>query len=223
MFNDSKYTKWYFSIIKNSKPIGYTEKHHIIPKSLGGSNKKENLIKLSAREHYIVHLLLMKMCVNKRDREKMAAAYQHMSKTRNSSTKQRYNSRLYDYHKKIRIKILTEQMSGSGNPMFGKTHSENTRRKISDARIGVNTNTPEALEKRRQKWLTNNPNYDPIAKKKASEKISKNFKVIDPEGKEYIIKNLKQFCTEHNLHNGNMCSVAKGKLKHYKQWKCQEL
>ena len=33
--------------------IGYYEKHHIQPKSLGGSNKKENLVRLTAREHFI--------------------------------------------------------------------------------------------------------------------------------------------------------------------------
>lgn len=223
MFNDSKYTKWYYSIIKNSNPSGYTEKHHIIPKSLGGSNKKENLVELAAREHYIVHLLLMKMCVNKRDREKMAAAYQHMSKTRNSATKQRYNSRLYEYHKKIRVNILKEQMTGAGNPMFGRIHSENTRKKISEARIGVNTNTPEGLEKKRQNWLINNPMDNPDIVAKISKKFSRKYLIIEPNGNEYCIINMKQFCKEHNLHHGNMSSVANGKLKHYKQWRCQEL
>lgn len=38
----------------------YYETHHILPKSLGGDNNIENLIKLSAREHYFAHLLLAK-------------------------------------------------------------------------------------------------------------------------------------------------------------------
>lgn len=38
----------------------YGEEHHIIPRSLGGSNAKNNLIFVSYREHYILHLLLMK-------------------------------------------------------------------------------------------------------------------------------------------------------------------
>ena len=45
-FLQNKYTKWYFNIISNvqNRDIsGYTEKHHIIPKSLGGSNKQTNL------------------------------------------------------------------------------------------------------------------------------------------------------------------------------------
>lgn len=64
MFKDNKYTKWYHLIIKSAQAIpriGYVEKHHIIPKSLGGSNSKENLVRLSVREHFICHLLLARM------------------------------------------------------------------------------------------------------------------------------------------------------------------
>lgn len=38
----------------------YLETHHIVPKSLGGKNDKSNLVNLTAREHYIAHLLLFK-------------------------------------------------------------------------------------------------------------------------------------------------------------------
>lgn len=39
----------------------YGEVHHIIPKSEGGTNDKDNLVRLSAKEHYIAHLLLAKI------------------------------------------------------------------------------------------------------------------------------------------------------------------
>lgn len=39
----------------------YYERHHIIPKCLGGTNDKNNLVKLTAREHYLVHWLLTKI------------------------------------------------------------------------------------------------------------------------------------------------------------------
>lgn len=58
------YSKIYFSIIENRKnnPYeGYVECHHIVPKSLGGTDEKSNLVNLSAREHFICHLLLAKM------------------------------------------------------------------------------------------------------------------------------------------------------------------
>jgi hypothetical protein len=41
--------------------VGYTEKHHIVPRSLGGDNSQENLIKLSAEDHVRAHLLLAKI------------------------------------------------------------------------------------------------------------------------------------------------------------------
>ena len=63
------YKAIYYKIIENAKKetengnrhVGYYEKHHIQPKSLGGSNKKENLVRLTAREHFICHWLLVKM------------------------------------------------------------------------------------------------------------------------------------------------------------------
>ena len=39
----------------------YYEKHHIVPKCWGGSDNKNNIIYLTAREHYIAHWLLYRM------------------------------------------------------------------------------------------------------------------------------------------------------------------
>lgn len=223
---NNKYTKWYEQIIRNAQTREletYYEVHHIIPKSLNGTNKKSNLVRLTAKEHYVCHLLLMKMYDNKKAKQKMASAFLYMSKVRNDHTKRRYTSRLYEHHKLIRQKILSEQMSGSGNPMFGRIHSKTTRRKISEARMGVNTNTEESIKKKRERWLTNNPNYDPHIRQNMSLIQSKEYIVTDPHGKIFIIKNLKQYCKDNNLNNGNMCSVAKGKLNHYKGWKCEYL
>ena len=64
MFKDSKYTKWYFRIVENAKSKtydSYTENHHIIPKSLNGTNDKENIVTLSYREHFVLHKLLPKI------------------------------------------------------------------------------------------------------------------------------------------------------------------
>lgn len=58
------YQKLYTDIVKNAKQKTYdeySEKHHITPKCLGGSNKKENLVKLSYREHFLCHWLLCKI------------------------------------------------------------------------------------------------------------------------------------------------------------------
>ena len=59
------YKKIYNLIIEhrrnNKSTLEYSETHHIIPRSLGGNDSLENLVELSAREHYICHLLLTKI------------------------------------------------------------------------------------------------------------------------------------------------------------------
>ena len=60
-----KYKSWYNTLMATRKlrkaPDGYTENHHIIPKSLGGTDTAENLVRLSPREHFIAHLLLARI------------------------------------------------------------------------------------------------------------------------------------------------------------------
>lgn len=59
------YTKIYndliFKAINRKFVEGYTEKHHILPKCLGGDNHKSNIVILTGREHYIAHFLLVKI------------------------------------------------------------------------------------------------------------------------------------------------------------------
>ncbi len=55
------YNKIYYQIIKrgnNRKLEGYIEKHHIIPKCIGGSDDEDNIVELTAREHFLCHMLL---------------------------------------------------------------------------------------------------------------------------------------------------------------------
>lgn len=59
------YYKHYQNLIikhgRVSKPLtGYFERHHVLPKCLGGKDKFDNLIYLSARCHLLAHWLLMK-------------------------------------------------------------------------------------------------------------------------------------------------------------------
>ena len=43
---------------RESKASVFTEKHHILPKSLGGDDTDANIVNLTHREHYVAHLLL---------------------------------------------------------------------------------------------------------------------------------------------------------------------
>lgn len=103
MFIDNKYTRWYHSIIGNAKKRiteGYSEKHHIIPKSMGGLDNIDNLVSLTAREHYIVHLLLTKM-VEGDNLSKMAFAFRMMNvRSKTNQRDHKVNSRLFESVKK---------------------------------------------------------------------------------------------------------------------------
>jgi len=109
MYLDNKYTTWYYSII--NKAFGrvlptetYTEKHHIIPSSLGGTNDKNNLVKLTAKEHFICHLLLTKMLTG---REKALMEFAHQRMCYGKPGTQRYMPSAY----RLRIARSPEQRS----------------------------------------------------------------------------------------------------------------
>lgn len=59
------YQKIYNDLISRAQarePLSeYKETHHIVPKCMGGSDDKENLVELTAREHFIAHWLLCKI------------------------------------------------------------------------------------------------------------------------------------------------------------------
>ena len=61
------YSKIYNQLIlkaQNRILEGYTETHHIIPKCIGGKDTKENLVELTAKEHFLAHKLLVEIYPN---------------------------------------------------------------------------------------------------------------------------------------------------------------
>lgn len=125
IFISNKYTQWYKSIINAAKQRDikslncYTEKHHIIPKSLGGSNCKNNIVTLLPREHYICHLLLTQMLTGK-NRAKMIFS---LSLLKGKTT---HNSHVYNALKVEGNKMRT----GTYNHFYGKKHTNTSKSKI---------------------------------------------------------------------------------------------
>ena len=139
MFINNKYKKWYDSIIdraKNRVLSCYVERHHIIPKSCGGSNDKDNLVPLTAREHYIVHMLLP-FCVIKKYKLKMIKGFMYMNvKPKNSKRLYKINSRMYEkfrieFGKMLKGTKLSEEQK---DKMRGRKLSKETKAKIKYAR-----------------------------------------------------------------------------------------
>jgi hypothetical protein len=133
MFIDNKYSKCYYSIIecrKKNSVTGYVERHHIVPKSLGGSNKKENIVALTAREHFICHRLLVKMTSGK-DKMKMSFALRNIIH-RENRYQQRYkiSSRTYAAIISTTKANISKYQSDKNNPYYGKKHSDEVREKM---------------------------------------------------------------------------------------------
>lgn len=132
----SKYLRWYENLVNKAKnrlsPQGYTEEHHIIPRSMGGLDTKENLVRLSAREHYIAHLLLWKCKFPQPYHKKMVYAASAMSNKVSPNKKRNYkvNSRIYSSLRTEYAVHMSIEKSGEGNHFYGKTHSEQSMQKM---------------------------------------------------------------------------------------------
>lgn len=118
------YEKLYYSIIERRKtdvPVGYSERHHIIPRSLGGSNNKANVVRLTAKEHFICHLLLTKMYPNgSKEHTKMCYAFMMMQVQSPNHAGNRYNSgRSYEYLRIEFYKRTAASRTGQNNSQFG--------------------------------------------------------------------------------------------------------
>ncbi len=115
---DNKYKKWYDSIVQRAKnrqldQLVYKERHHVIPRSIGGNNSKENIVNLTAREHFVCHWLLVKMTKGE-VRYKLIYALRMMKAT--PPGQQRYNnaftSRVYEFYKKEFIEAHIKRVTG---------------------------------------------------------------------------------------------------------------
>jgi len=99
------YEKIYNQIIERAKSRnldGYSEKHHVIPKCMNGTNNSDNIVKLTAREHFLSHWLLHEMYPNNTD-----LRYSFWSMCRSSDNQKRYrpSSRIYEYAKHQMLEV----------------------------------------------------------------------------------------------------------------------
>ena len=110
----NKYTNWYIDIIIKAQTranteedakttIGYFERHHIIPKSfaMGGEKDPQNIVFLSGKEHFIVHILLPKMIIENTLKQKMSWAIVSMLGQNNKGDNKFVSSVTYETAKKI--------------------------------------------------------------------------------------------------------------------------
>jgi hypothetical protein len=209
MYLQNKYTTWYYNIINSAKlradPTEYFEQHHIIPKSLGGSNNKDNLVKLTAREHFICHWLLTKMVLNKKHKYQMWNAFSSMLYWHNEKQERiKVTPVKYQIIKSRLAAEKSVRFSGKNNPMFGKHHSKESKEKMSKSQKGriVSESTRTKISKihkgkvvsetTREKFKgTNNANYKPGVREKMIKTFEERYGpgVTNPSQIPYICKN----------------------------------
>lgn len=99
---------------------GYSELHHILPRSLGGDDTKQNLVRLTAREHFICHLLLVRIHKELPGYYKMVKAFFMMLVCKSSNQERHISSRDYSKIRETFSKLRSAEQSGHGNSQYGK-------------------------------------------------------------------------------------------------------
>lgn len=118
----------YLKFIRSRKPsFGYVEQHHIYPRSLfpQKANDADNLIALTAREHFLAHWMLHKAFGGK-----MTQAFMYMKA---ECDDQKRHWRLNSFSYQLLREAFSQAMSVAKT---GKPLSEETKRRMSKARIG---------------------------------------------------------------------------------------
>lgn len=135
------YERHYNNLInraKNRLLEGYTEKHHIVPRCMGGSDWIDNIVSLTPEEHYVAHQLLIKIYP---DNKKLVYAAHMMTVGRNNKLHgwlRRKLSKLQKgntYGNANKGRIFSEGHKQKINPL-GRKHTEKTKQKQSEAKKG---------------------------------------------------------------------------------------
>lgn len=124
--------------------FGYSESHHVHPKCMGGSDDAANLVRLTAPEHYVAHQLLVKM-----NPGHAGLIWAAMCMTGKTGKMQARNNKAYGWLRERFAEMIRKTQTGKKRSaetikklkarvpgMLGKTHSEETRRKQSEASKG---------------------------------------------------------------------------------------
>jgi hypothetical protein len=169
---------------------GYGEVHHIIPKCMGGDDSEDNLVKLTAKEHFIIHKLLVEiyptnnklhyaaflMCKLKKGYRVGAREYQRYKENITLDREHRGN--------------ISKSMMGNKNNL-GRVQSDDTKSKISNSMTGKVRTKQHRLNQSRS-----------IVQYDLSDNFIREYKSIREAGE------------INNLFPANISAVLRGKSSH---------
>jgi hypothetical protein len=202
--------------------LGYSERHHIIPKCMGGDNTPDNLCFLSAREHFIAHFLLIKIYPKEHkliyachrlafdkqgNRIKSSKIYDSI-KTTNSNIRKSFNK--YNCEG---VKRQSEKLTGRTKETHrglqiisekkkGKTKENDISvRKMSETKTGRTKETHDGTRRQSEK-LTGRTKETHKGLQITSEKKSKltlqtKIKLVELRDNGYSVKEIKEWVQEN--------------------------
>lgn len=145
------YEKVYQDLMESRKTRGldktklsyYTEKHHIIPKCMGGNNDSENLVLLTMREHILAHYILTRIYPDNLGIVRASAAmlvknkYRHNTSTRLAeSIRENYTNHSKDFSREQLCKEFSDEHKANlSKAMKGKKLTEKTKQKLDKTRF----------------------------------------------------------------------------------------
>lgn len=129
LFIQNRYYARYYRIIQHAQQRKttdtYTEIHHILPRSMGGTDDADNLVSLTAREHLVCHMLLPKFTSGDAQKSMYYAIHRMTNKSDGEKIK---TSRLFEFYRKMHSLAVSEDKRNDPNNGFkktkGMTHAE---------------------------------------------------------------------------------------------------
>jgi hypothetical protein len=219
---ENKYTKWYVNILHTALErastkteakhlLDYVEGHHIVPKSfkMGGEKDKLNIAYLTAREHFVVHMLLPKMIKDKYLACKITCALTKLMKDEN------FNSRRYETARKIftrRYNELELTIYYVIDENDNKIKITNMPQFCKENDLSVGDMISLAHGKRKQYKGFKRLNWDePVFTKYYNAQCYYNCEKI-------TIENVAEFCKENNLFHNTFTKMLSGEYRYCKEY-----
>lgn len=213
----------------------YTEKHHIVPRCLGGGDCIDNIVRLPPRDHFFAHMLLCRihgtrglwfaLITMSSKNGKSAIGYKANSRTYSRARLEYSNSLIEDHpmrgvklsmERRLQISNTSPRLSGELHPMYGRKHSYETRIKMSKSskRIGgkdhpmygYRHSEDARKEMSESRSGTKNPRAD------------KTEHMFTHNSGEIFIGNRVDFCNMSGLASCDVSRLVNGKYKKSKGW-----
>ena len=202
----------------------YYEKHHIIPKCIGGLDKKDNLILLTAREHFVAHQLLVKIYPNNHG---LVFALRMMC--RNNNKYHLRNNTEYEWVRRLHAEISSKSQKGKSygfkftkghdlskgnkNGMFGKRHTTETKQLQSEKALLRPHCFYDAIR---------HPVTDSHRENIRKAKVFRKYKLISADNVEYIFDTIKEAHIFCGVSTDVLIKIAGNRYTatHCRGWQC---